>query len=139
MAFLALKPLSLPYSYKVLNAVRGCYPVIIFVLFLVAFIAFGVINSPRNDGTVTIQSMTGPGGRPLPVRRKSNNQIKEAVETRDFSKTSKNIFAVLTGCILITYALNCASLTIQAITFRDEQWWPGQSAVVGNPSIPLLH
>lgn len=130
MAFLALDSLSLQASYKLLNPVKSFYPVIIAVVFLLCFIIFGVVNSPSNDGKVTIHSMKGPGGRPLPVRRKSNNQIKESVETRDFSGKSKAFFAILTGCLVVAFGLNGAALMIQAVSFRDDHWWAGQSAVV---------
>lgn len=131
MASLAYKdPLSLPQVYQLLNWTRSYYPVFLALIFVICFITFGVVNSPKKDGKVTIHSMKGPGGRPLPVRRKSNNQIEEAAATRDFSPRTKIIFAILNSFVILCFALHGASLIIQVVTYRDDSWWPGQSAVV---------
>ncbi|KAK5945653.1 ATP-binding cassette-type vacuolar membrane transporter Hmt1 [Knufia obscura] len=74
--------------------------------------------------------MQGPGGRPLPTRRKSNNQIKEAVSTKDFSPRAKTAFAILTSGVILTFVLNGVATLIQVITYRSVDWWPGQSAIL---------
>lgn len=131
MAFSILKSaLSLDETYKILNQVRGLYPVIILGIFVVCFITFGVINSPDDGDKVTVHSMRGPGGRPLPTRRKSNNQIKEAVAVRDFSGRTKIVFAVLTSFVILSFVANGVSALLQILAFKDDHWWPGQSYVV---------
>lgn len=130
MAFIASGSLSLPQTYHILNYSRSLYPAIILGIFLVSFLTFGVINSPHNGDKITVQSMVGPGGRPLPTRRKSNNQIKEAVSTRDFSPRAKTAFAVLTSGVILAFVVNGVATLVQVITYRNEEWWPGQSAIV---------
>ena len=130
MAYLASAAPSLQHVYRILNLSRSLYPAIILGIFLVSFITFGVINSPKNGDKITVRSMQGPGGRPLPTRRKSNNQIKDAVSTRDFSPSAKTAFAILTSGIILAFVANGVATMIQVITYRDEGWWPGQSAIV---------
>ena len=74
--------------------------------------------------------MRGPGGRPLPTRRKSNNQIKEAAAVSDFSPRTKAVFATLTGGLILAFVANGVSTLLQVIAYTEEKWWPGQSAVV---------
>jgi len=130
MAFIASSSLSLPNSYHILNYARSLYPAIILGVFIVSVVYYGVVNSPSNGDKITVQAMVGPGGRPLPTRRKSNNQIKEAVSTRDFSPRAKIVFVVLTSLVLCCFVANGVSTIIQVITYRNEGWWPGQSAIV---------
>lgn len=130
MEFLTPSSLSLHQTYRLLNYSKGLYPAIILVVFLVCFVAFSVINSPDNGDKVTIQSMRGPGGRPLPTRRKSNNQIKDAVSVKDFSPRAKVVFAFLTSTIILTFVVNGAATLIEILTYKDDHWWPGQSAIV---------
>lgn len=121
---------SLDQTYQILNHAQGLYPVIILGVFIICFITFGVINSPNDGDKITVQSMRGPGGRPLPTRRKSNNQIKEAVAVRDFTTRAKIAFAVLTSFVILTFVANGVSALLQIIAFKDDHWWPGQSYVV---------
>lgn len=130
MADFTLGSLSLQQSYEVLNYSRSLYPAVILVVFLVCFITFGVINSPADREKITVQSMRGPGGRPLPTRRKSNNQIKEAVATGDFSSRAKAAFLFLTTGVILAFVLNGSTVLIEILTYRSEEWWPGQSAVI---------
>lgn len=130
MAFIASSSLSLPKVLLILNYTRSLYPGILLGIFLIAFITFGIINSPHDGDKITVHSMQGPGGRPLPTRRKSNNQIKEAVSTKDFSPRAKTAFAILTSGVILTFVLNGMATLIQVITYRSVDWWPGQSAIV---------
>lgn len=130
MAPSLLSSFSLSQSYKILNYTRSLYPAIILGVFLVCFVTFGIANSPDNGDKVTIHSMRGPGGRPLPTRRKSNNQIKDAVATKDFSPRAKWSFAILTSFLIMAFVVNGMATLIQTISFREDEWWPGQSAIV---------
>lgn len=130
MAVSTSTALSLGTTYTILTYARSIYPAIILGIFMVCFLTFGVVNSPNEGDKVTVHPMRGPGGRPLPTRRKSNNQIKEAVAVRDFSPRTKTAFAVLTGCLLVGFVVNGTTTIIQVIARQDERWWPGQSAIV---------
>lgn len=130
MLFDRITSLGLGQTLTILNITRSLYPAILLTIFVLCFIVFGVVNSPADSDKIKVHSLRGPGGRPLPTRRKSANQIKEAVATRDFSPRAKAVFAILTSGIIIGFVASGAATLIQVITYRDDQWWPGQNAVV---------
>jgi hypothetical protein len=115
---------------EILNITKTAYPGIIFLVFLVSFIAYGIINAPDDSDKVKIHPTLGPGGRPLPQRRKSANQVKQAVKVKDLSKNAKLVFRTISSGILLTWAINSVQLILQVIIYKKEQWWPGQAAVV---------
>lgn len=126
--------MSLKDTLAILNLTRCVYPAAVLVIFLVSFVIFGVVNSPVENDRVLIDSLRGPGGRPLPTRRKSNNQVREAVAVRDFSPRAKTVFALLQAVILATFVADGVAVILQVISGREDHWWPGQSAVVRLPT-----
>ena len=116
-------------SLKVLNVTKSAYPAILLVIFIATFIYHGIRASPDN-GIVTIQALRGPGGRPLPIRRKSANQVKEAAAVKDLSPGIKAIFKISQVVVILTFLGNAAILLFEVLLDRKEQWWPGKNAVV---------
>ena len=121
---------SLQTSLRILNSAKQASPAIVLGVFLVAFIIYGIKNAPEDGEKVNVQPLRGPGGRPLPVRRKSANQAKEAVAVEDLSPRSKLVFRILQTILLLTFIVQAAEILIQVLTYRKREWWPGQSAVV---------
>ena len=131
MAVNALAPLVPPAKCReILGITKTAYPAIIFLVFLIGFIAYGVVNAPDDSDKVKVHPTLGPGGRPLPQRRKSANQVKDAVKVKDLSKNAKLVFRMISSGLLLTWAINSAQLILQVIIYRKDQWWPGQAAVV---------
>ena len=122
-------------SLKILNVCQEAYPAIILLVFIIAFIFYGIFNAPIEVDKVKVHAMRGPGGRPLPQRRKSANQVKEAVAVNDFSPRSKLVFRVIQAGVLVTFVVNAVSLILQTLYYREDEWWAGQSAVVCPTSI----
>lgn len=120
----------------ILAITKTAYSGVIFLVFLIGFIIHGVVNAPDDSDKVKVHPTLGPGGRPLPQRRKSANQVKEAVKVKDLSKNAKFVFRAISSGILLTWAINAAQLILQVIIYHKNQWWPGQAAVVG--SRPVL-
>ncbi|KAJ9616451.1 ATP-binding cassette-type vacuolar membrane transporter Hmt1 [Cladophialophora chaetospira] len=116
-------------SLKVLNATKSAYPAILVVIFVATFVYHGIKASPDN-GIVTIQALRGPGGRPLPIRRKSANQVKEAAAVKDLSPGVKAVFKISQVIVILTFLGNAAILLFQVLLDRKEQWWPGKNAVI---------
>lgn len=139
MAVFALSSLSLKQTYVLLNYSKSLYPAIILGIFLGCFVTFSVINSPNDGDKITIQSMRGPGGRPLPTRRRSNNQIQDSVAIRDFSPRAKIAFVVLTSAVILTFVISGIATLFRILTYRDDQWWPGQSAIVSFSPTSKIH
>lgn len=125
-------PLELPLdtALPLLNWTKKLYPALLLVLFVVGFVTYGIINAPEDAGKVQVHPMKGPGGRPLPLRRKSANQVKEAASVKDFSPLAKLIFQVLQTGLLLSFLANAALIVFQALVDRKLQWWPGESAIV---------
>lgn len=117
---------------SVLNLARSVYPAIVLVIFLVAFVTFGIVNSPVEGDKVQIESLRGPGGRPLPTRRRSNNQVREAAAVRDFSPRAKAVFGLLQAFVVAAFVADGVAVVCQVISGWENHWWPGQSAVVSD-------
>ena len=121
---------SLDKAREILYTTKTAYPAIVFCVFLLAFIVYGVLNAPSDDDKVEVHAKRGPGGRPLPLRRKSASQVKAASRVTDFSPTAKLLFKAMSAAVLVSFVANGAAIILQVLIYRDDKWWPGQSAVV---------
>jgi ATP-binding cassette, subfamily B, vacuolar membrane transporter HMT1/ACLQ len=119
-------------SRQILKYTQISAPALILVVFLVAFVTHGVLTAPPGDD-VEVLAKSGPGGRPLPKRRQSSQQVKEAAKIRDFSPSIKLFFNWLGLFALMTFAVNALLIVLQTIIHFREKWWPGQAAVVSSP------
>lgn len=133
--FIPNTPWSPETIRQTLERTKIAAPAVILVVFLVAFITHGVLNAPPGDD-VEVQPNSGPGGRPLPKRRQSSQQIKEAAKVRDFSPNVKLLFNWLGLSALLTFVASAILIIFQAILHHQQRWWPGQAAVV---SLVLWH
>lgn len=116
-------------SVRILKYTKLAAPPAVLVVFLVGFIIHGIVTAPPSDD-VEIHPKLGPGGRPLPKRRQSSQQVKEAIKVRDFSPHIKLLFNWLGLLLLMTFAVDAVLVILQSIIYFRHQWWPGQSAVV---------
>ena len=130
--------ISLDTSLRILNIAKQAYPATVLGLFILLFVIYGIRNAPDEGDQVTISAVRGPGGRPLPFRRPSAKQVKQAAAIRDFSPTAKLIFRLGQTGIILTFIVDAAIILFQVVIYRKDQWWPGQSAVVRKSS-PLTH
>jgi ATP-binding cassette, subfamily B, vacuolar membrane transporter HMT1/ACLQ len=121
---------SLGTSLQILNWVKKLYPGLLLVVFIVGFVVYGIVNAPEDVGNIQVHPMKGPGGRPLPLRRKSANQVKEAASIKDFSPAAKFTFQILQTAVLVSFLVNAGLIIVQTLVDRKLQWWPGESAVV---------
>lgn len=116
-------------SLGVLNVTKSLYPAILLIIFFAIFVYNGIKASP-DDGKVTIQAMRGPGGRPLPIRRKSANQVMDAAAVKDLPPGLKTVFKLSQVIVILTFLGNAAILLFEILLDRKAQWWPGKNAVV---------
>ena len=121
---------TLPQNSRVLGVTKFIYAPVVLGVFLIAFIIYGIRNAPEDGDRVQIHSMRGPGGRPLPHRRVSAKQLKEAAKVKDFSPNAKLIFKLFSAGILLTFLGQAVLIIFQVIAYRKDQWWPGQTPVV---------
>jgi hypothetical protein len=120
---------SIDTSRRILKYTKISTPAVVLVIFLVAFITHGILTAPPSVD-VEVHARLGPGGRPLPKRRQSSQQVKEAAKVRDFSPNVKLLFNWLGLFALMTFAANAVLIVLQTIINFREKWWPGQAAVV---------
>ena len=121
---------ALQSSLRVLNVAKSAYPAILLIAFLAAFVYHGIKHAPDDGDKVQIHPMRGPGGRPLPIRRKSANQVKEAAAVKDLSPGIQAIFKTSQAVVILTFLANAGILLIETLLNRKDEWWPGQNAVV---------
>ena len=131
---------SLDTCLRILNISKNAYPAIVLGLFIVAFVIYGIVHAPDEGEKISIQNLRGPGGRPLPFRRKSANQVKEAVAAiKDFTPGAKLTFRIGQTGIILTFIIDAAIIILQVLLYRKNEWWPGQSAVVRQIPAPHAH
>lgn len=121
---------ALQASLGILNAAKLAHPAVVLLIFVAAFIAYGIKTAPDNGDKVKIHPMRGPGGRPLPIRRKSANQVKAATAVEDASPATKTFFKVGQASIILTFLANAGLLLFKTVWDRNDEWWAGQNAVI---------
>lgn len=129
---------ALRSSLRILNGAKSAYPAIVLIIFLIAFVYHGVKTAPDDGDKVQIHPMRGPGGRPLPIRRKSANQVKEAAAVKDLPPGIRTIFKISQAVVILTFLANAGILLLETLLNREDEWWPGKNAVVrwSSPSPP---
>ncbi|KIW40662.1 uncharacterized protein PV06_07839 [Exophiala oligosperma] len=121
---------ALQTSLRVLNVAKTAYPAIVLVIFVVAFIIHGIRTAPDNGDKVKIHPMRGPGGRPLPIRRKSANQVKAAAAVKDLPPATKTFFKITQIAVVLTFLVNAGLILFETLLERVDKWWPGKNAVI---------
>ena len=121
---------SLGSSLHALNTAKDVYPAVVLVVFLACFVTYGIVNAPREADKV----VRGPGGRPLPVRTKSNNghaaADDDAAAQKDVSPRAKLAFRLGHTAVVLTFIVHAAAMVLQVLLYRHDEWWPGQSPVI---------
>jgi membrane protein YqaA with SNARE-associated domain len=117
----------------ILDIVHFNYAWVLFVIFLVAFVANSILAAePSAESKEPI--LTGPGGKPLPrSARKAKEERDRKKKLKDFSPVRKLLFLHLSAGILATFVANGANIVVHALTKRENGWWCGEAmAVSGN-------
>lgn len=112
-------------ALELLEYLRTCYPIFLLVLFCVAFVANTMVTARK--ATRDDSQRTGPGGRPLPKRSRSEGTFRK---TQSFSRTVKRLFNWLSVAVLVTFLADAAICVVHVMVARSEHWWRGQSMVV---------
>jgi ATP-binding cassette, subfamily B, vacuolar membrane transporter HMT1/ACLQ len=115
---------------RILGWTKELYPAVLLAIFVLGIIIHGVYNAPEDQGKVKVHPMKGPGGRPLPQRRKSANQVKQAAAVKDFSPQAKLAFKLLQTGVLLTFLVNSGILLVHVLARPGFEWWPGEAAIV---------
>lgn len=117
----------------ILDVVHFNYAWVLFVIFLVAFVANSILTAePSAESKEPI--LTGPGGKPLPrSARKAKEERDRKKKLKDFSPVRKLLFLYLSAGILATFIANGANIVVHALAKRENGWWCEEAtAVSGN-------
>lgn len=121
-------PLISPiWAGQILHYTQILYPVFLLVLFAVGFVIHGVITAGNDPALPPPPNVTGPGGKPLPMRRPSKAKVpqKENVGT-----IKRLLFIWLVSGVIATFVGNAANIVVHALVKRDEGWWCGEATAV---------
>ncbi|KAI1310907.1 ABC transporter-like protein [Xylaria venustula] len=101
------------------------------LLILLLFGALYSIYTARNKGDVIVPTVTGPGGRPLPVTKK-----RSVVQESDgrFSPAARALFQWLYTAVTLTFVGQGAAIATRALleqsTAGNNTWWCSESKTV---------
>ncbi|KAG9239021.1 putative heavy metal tolerance protein [Amylocarpus encephaloides] len=111
-----------------LDTLHFYYMVVMFVVFLVAFVVNSILTSEapiKYEGNVRL----GPGGKPLP---RSARRYKEARQRReklqDFSPGRKSLFQYLSAALLFTFIASGANIVVHALS--EPNAWAGTGSAI---------
>lgn len=118
-------------AQAILTYVHYAYPIVLLLLFLLAFTLHSVLTASKDDIVEPLPDQTGPGGKPLP-RNISPSARKKKQEVLDFSPARKLVFGWLSIGVILTFLGNTVTVIVHALVDKKHEWWCGQSAVVCN-------
>lgn len=121
-----------PVAQGVQTTVHIVYPILLILLYLIAF-TYRSITSARNDNDTLPQPELGPLGKPLPTKHNAASKEPPIPQELDFSKPRKLLFEWLSVGVLISLLGNIAVVIVHALYARKERWWCGQATTVSTP------
>ncbi|KAI0104114.1 hypothetical protein GGR51DRAFT_231969 [Nemania sp. FL0031] len=119
---------------SILTATQYLYPGLL-LLVLLLFGAIYSIYTGWNKGDVIVPTVTGPGGRPLPVtKRRRHSDDKSQESERRFSPSVRALFQWLYAVVTLTFVGQGAAIATHALVQRtvqgDQTWWCGEAKAV---------
>lgn len=116
-------------ALRILHYTHFAYPIVLLLVFLVAFVAHSIITSP-NRSVSTRTNITGPGGKPLPPTSRPPSNGPAVQKNEGFGRTRSLLFCWLNIGIILTFIGNTVNIVVHAISQRASGWWAGEAAVV---------
>ncbi|KAH9906250.1 hypothetical protein F4778DRAFT_725128 [Xylariomycetidae sp. FL2044] len=109
------------------------YPAIL----LLAFIVFGALHSVHSalqKEDVIVPTVTGPGGKPLPVTKRRRRTGNELPEPNKFSPATRLLFQTCNILATLTYFAAGGAIAARALINRSAEgehgWWCGEAKTV---------
>ena len=103
-------------------------PIIVFLVFLLAFLSHSILTAPPNEQGKSTAS--GPGGRPLPRTVSAGAKAKRLEQVKELSPARKAIFSWTSVFLVFAFGGSAALNIIHAVARRDQHWWCGEPVVV---------
>ena len=104
-------------------------PILLLVLFLVAFTVHSIVTAPKDNTLNASAEQTGPGGKPLP----QNTGARAAAQKKqvlDFSPARKLLSIWLSVGTILTFLGNAVVVIIHTLLDRKQGWWCGEDVAV---------
>jgi hypothetical protein len=116
---------------RITTATHYFSPVILFFVFLTAFVYRGVrlasSKEPEDLANGATGQLYGPGGKPLPIRKVTGLKRK-LDKAKDFSPAKKTLFRVIS--LLATLSFLGSAGLVCAHLLAEGGWWCGEAQVV---------
>jgi ATP-binding cassette, subfamily B, vacuolar membrane transporter HMT1/ACLQ len=118
---------------SILTATQYLYPGLL-LLVLLLFGAIYSIYTGWNKGDVIVPTVTGPGGRPLPVTKKRRIDDKSQDSERRFSPAVRALFQWIYATVTLTFVAQGVAIATRALVQKsaqgDHAWWCGEAKAV---------
>jgi hypothetical protein len=118
---------SWPAVNHLLVYIRFLSPIILIVVFLVAFTVHSIATASNNAVPTEV---TGPGGKPLPQKPSAATRARRAELAEDVSPARKLLFVWLSVGTIVTFVGNAVLVIVHTVLARQENWWCGESVAV---------
>jgi ATP-binding cassette, subfamily B, vacuolar membrane transporter HMT1/ACLQ len=104
----------------VLVQAQVAYPFLLLLSYGIAFALHTVISSRRQED-VEKPSVTGPGGKPLPLTRiKVEKPVTRSTVSQEFSRFSHLCFRAATGAVALTFLAHALHIILQCVAAHWE-------------------
>jgi hypothetical protein len=137
MAAFVVKPND-SLAEGILTSTQYLYPGLL-LLFLLLFGAIHSIYNATRKGNVVVPTVTGPGGRPLPVTKKRRVDDDAHESEERFSPAIRALFQWLYTAVTLTFVGQGAAIATRALVQKtasgEYAWWCGEAKAV----IVFLH
>ncbi|TGJ84390.1 hypothetical protein E0Z10_g4340 [Xylaria hypoxylon] len=118
---------------RILTSTQYLYPGLLLLILLLVGATYSIYTA-RNKGDVIVPTVTGPGGRPLPVTKKRTIDDKSQEPDGRFSPAVRALFQWLYIAVTLTFIGQGAAIATHALLERspegDYAWWCGESKTV---------
>ena len=105
-------------------------PIILLVVFLVAFTAHSIITASEDTTVKASPISTGPGGKPLPQNTSAQAAARREKLVLDFSPVRKLLFQWTSVGALLTFVANGVVVILHTVLDRKDEWWCGEAVAV---------
>jgi ATP-binding cassette, subfamily B, vacuolar membrane transporter HMT1/ACLQ len=125
------------------------YAVVLLSIFVVTSLVYSINTSKVEEGAVT-PTITGPGGKPLPVnkRRRHPQESREPwfgknLRLPDVGPSTKRAFRLLSLMVFFVFVVNATTIGIHAwkanigTSAGEVVWWCGEPMVVSHHSLEV--
>ncbi|KAI0460369.1 ABC transporter-like protein [Xylaria acuta] len=118
---------------SILTATQYLYAGLLLCILLLVGALYSIYTA-RNQEDVIVPTVTGPGGRPLPVTKKRHIDAKSQEPDGRFSPAVRALFQWLYTAVTLTFVAQGAAIAthalVQTTAAGDHAWWCGEAKAV---------